>query len=184
MSDGGDSAAPPEVIASERIYDRWLGVRIDTLRYASGREGTIDVVEHRGGVAILAIDAQDRVLLVRQYRHAVGRELLELPAGTIDPGESPEHCAERELQEETGYRPARLQRLGGFYSAPGYCSEYLHVFFASGLTESPLQGDEEAISVERVPLEEALRLVASGKIEDAKTAGALLLYLGSAAGSG
>ena len=184
MSDGGDSTAPPEVIASERIYDRWLGVRVDTLRYASGREGTIDVIEHRGGVTILAIDSQDRVLLVRQYRHAVGRDLLELPAGTIDAGESPERCAERELREETGYRPARLHRLGGFYSAPGYCSEYLHVFFASGLTASPLQGDEEAISVERVPLEDALRLITSGDIEDMKTAGALLLYLRSAAGSG
>jgi len=174
---GGDFDAAPEVIASERVHDRWLGLRIDTLRYASGREGAIDVVEHRGGVTLLALDAEGRVLLVRQYRHAIGRALLELPAGTIDPGESPEVCAERELQEETGYRPGRMERLGGFYSAPGYCSEYLHVFLCTDLIESRLQGDEEAIYLHPTPLEDLLRLAAAGEIEDAKTAGALLLYL-------
>ena len=156
-----------------------MGLRVDTLRYASGREGTIDIVEHPGGVTLVAFDDEGRLLLVRQYRHSAGRELLELPAGTLDPGETPEACAERELQEETGYRPGRMERLGGFYSAPGYCDEYLHVFLCTDLVESQLEGDEEAIHLERVPLEEALRLAAEGGIEDAKTAGALLLYLRS-----
>ena len=169
--------AIPTVIASRRIYKRWFGVRVDSLRYPSGREGKIDIVEHVGGVTIVALDPDDRLLLVRQYRHAVGRELLELPAGTLDSGESPERCAERELQEETGYRPGRLERLGGFYTAPGYCTEYLHIFLASDLVESRLEGDEEAIDLVPTPLEDALRLVAAGEIEDAKTAGALLLYL-------
>jgi ADP-ribose pyrophosphatase len=173
----GELDAAPEVIASRKVHAGWLGLRVDTLRYASGREGTIDVVEHRGGVTLLPIDAEGRVLRVRQYRHAIGRVLLELPAGTIDPGESPEVCAERELQEETGYRPGRMERLGGFYSAPGYCSEYLHVFLCTDLIESRLQGDEEAIHLQPVPLDDVLRLVAAGEIEDAKTAGALLLYL-------
>ena len=173
----GELDAAPEVIASQRVYDRWLGLRVDTLRYASGREGTIDVVEHRGGVTLLPIDAEGRVLLVRQYRHPIGRLLLELPAGTIDPGESPEVCGERELQEETGFRPGRMERLGGFYSAPGYCSEYLHVFLCTDLIESRLQGDEEAIHLQAVPLDDVLRLVAAGEIEDAKTVGALMLYL-------
>ncbi len=167
----------PATIASRRVHDGWVGLRIDTLRFASEREGTIEVVEHRGGVTLVAFDQEGQLLLVRQYRHPAGRELLELPAGTLDRGESPETCAERELQEETGYRPRRLERLGGFYMAPGYCTEYQHVFLASDLTASRLEGDEEAIDLEPTPLEEALRLVTAGDIEDAKTVGALLLYL-------
>lgn len=167
---------PPEVIASRRIYERWLGLRVDTLRHASGREHQIDVVEHQGGVTLLAIDGQERVLLVRQYRHAIGRELLELPAGTLDPGESPETCAERELQEETGYRPGRMERIGGFFTAPGYCDEYLHVYLCRDLVESKLEGDEESISAVAVPMAELLRMIAAGEVEDAKTAAALLLY--------
>ena len=103
----------PDVVASRRVHDGWIGLRVDTLRFASGREGTIDVVEHPGGVTIVAFDRDERLLLVRQYRHPAGRELLELPAGTLEPGETPESCAERELQEEAGYRPGRLERLGG-----------------------------------------------------------------------
>lgn len=167
----------PTSVDTRRIHDGWVGLRVDTLRFPSDRESTVEVVEHPGGATLIAFDREDRLLLVRQYRHPAGRELLELPAGTLDPGESPESCAERELQEETGYRPARLERLGGFYTAPGYCSEYLHVFLASDLIESRLEGDEEAINLEPTPLEEALRLVAAGEIEDAKTVGALLLYL-------
>ena len=165
------------VLATRRVHDGWVGLRIDTLRFPSDRESTVEVVEHPGGVALIAFDQEERLLLVRQYRHPAGRELLELPAGTLDPGESPESCAERELQEETGYRPARLERLGGFYTAPGYCDEYLHVFLAVDLVESRLEGDEEAIDVKRIPLEEVLSLIAAGEIEDAKTSGALLLYL-------
>ena len=168
----------PEVLASERVHQGWIGLRVDTLRYANGHEGTIDVVEHRGGVTLVAFDAQGRLLLVRQYRHPAGRELLELPAGTLDAGESPETCAERELREETGYRPGRIERLGGFYLAPGYCSEFQHVFLCSDLTESPLESDDlgEDVHLVRVTLDEALRLAASGEIEDAKTVAALLLY--------
>jgi len=169
----------PEVIASERVHSGWVGLRIDRLRFDSGSESTAEVVERPGGVTLLAFDAEDRLLLVRQYRHPAGRDLVELPAGTLDPGESPKVCAERELQEETGYRPGRLERLGGFFLAPGYCSEYQHIFLATELTESKLEGDEEAIYLEPTSLDEALRLVETGGIEDAKTVAALLLYLRS-----
>ena len=168
---------PPEVLSTRRLHQGWVGLRIDTLRHASGNERDAEVVEHRGGVTIVAFDLDGLLLLVRQYRHATGRELLELPAGTIDAGESPEVCAERELQEETGYRPGHMERLGGFYSAPGYCDEYLHVFLCQDLIESRLEGDEEAIHVERLPLDEVLRRISAGAIEDAKTAAALFLYL-------
>ncbi|MBI4571058.1 MAG: NUDIX hydrolase [Chloroflexi bacterium] len=168
---------PPAVVASKRVHEGYLGLRVDTVRYASGREGTIDLIEHPGGVTIVPVDADGLLLMVRQYRHPCARPLLELPAGTLDPPEAPEACAERELQEETGYRPRRLERLGGFFTAPGYCNEYLHVFLATELEEGTLEGDEEAIAVERVSLDEALRLAATGGIEDAKTLAALLCYL-------
>ncbi len=167
----------PDITASRRAYEGWVSVRVDSLRYASGREGEITVVEHPGGVTLVAVDDQDRLLLVRQHRHPAGRWLLELPAGTLDAGELPEACAERELQEETGYRPQRIERLGGFYTAPGFCTEYLYVFLCTELVESPLQGDEDTIHLERLPPREALRLIAAGEIEDAKTSAALLLYL-------
>lgn len=168
---------PPAVVASRRVHEGYLGLRVDTVRHASGRERTVDVIEHPGGVTIVPVEPDGRLLMVRQYRHPCARALLELPAGTLDPPEAPEACAERELQEETGYRPRRLERLGGFFTAPGYCTEYLHVFLATELEESTLEGDEEAIAVERVSLDEALRLAATGGIEDAKTVAALLLYL-------
>ena len=167
---------PPVVISTERIHDRWIGLRVDKLRYASGREVVHDVVEHSGGVTLLPIDSQHNVLFVRQYRHAIGRDLLELPAGTLDDGEDPEACAQRELQEETGYRAGNIERIGGFYSAPGYCTEYLPTYLCTDLSESKLEGDEEQIDVVRVPFDDALRMVAAGEIEDAKSLAALLLY--------
>lgn len=167
----------PEVLSSHRVHDGWVGLRVDTLRFASGNESTAEVVEHRGGVTLVAFDNEGRLFLVRQYRHPAEKWLLELPAGTLDGDETPESCAARELQEETGYKAGHLQKLGGFYLAPGYCSEYQHVFLATELSESRLQGDEEAIELEPMPLEQALLLVAGGVIEDAKTSAALLLYL-------
>jgi ADP-ribose pyrophosphatase len=167
----------PEVLSSRRVHDGWVGLRIDELRFENGHESTQEVVEHRGGVTLVAIDADDQVLFVRQYRHPAEKELLELPAGTSDRDETPEQCAERELQEETGYKPGRLEKLGGFYLAPGYCSEYQHVFLATDLSESKLEGDEPAIHLERYSLQDALALVRDGTIEDAKSAAGLLLYM-------
>ncbi len=168
---------PPDVTSSRRVHDGWLGFRVDSLRYASGREGTIDVVEHPGGITLVAVTDEEQLLFVRQYRHPLGHELLELPAGTLDPGEPPEVAAERELQEETGYRPGAIRTLGGFYSAPGYCTEYLHVYLCTDLVESRLDGDEDEILCERVSLDEALRMVETGEIQDAKSVAALLMYL-------
>jgi ADP-ribose pyrophosphatase len=168
---------PPAVLSSQRVHDGWVGLRIDRLRFANGHESVQDVVEHRGGVTLVAIDGNNQILFVRQYRHPAEKDLLELPAGTSEPGEAPEVCAERELQEETGYKPGRLDKLGGFYLAPGYCSEYQHIFLATDLSESKLEGDEPAIHLERHSLRDALALVRDGHIEDAKTAAALLLYI-------
>jgi len=145
---------------------------------ASGRETTREIVEHSDCVAIIAIDADDNVLLVNQYRKAVEKELLEIPAGAINPGEDPETTVRRELREETGYLPRKVERLGGFYSTPGYCTEYLHLYLATDLIPSQLHAeDTENISLVRVPASAVSSLIASGDICDAKSIAGLLTFL-------
>jgi ADP-ribose pyrophosphatase len=167
----------PRVLKSERPFKGHLvNVRVDTVETAAGT-GIREVVEHPGAVLLIALDADDNVFMVRQYRHPVGRTLLELPAGTIDEGEDPETCAVRELREETGYRPRTVESLGGFFLSPGYSTEYIHLFLATDLEEAPLDtGDEEDLRALRIPLAEALRRVEAGEICDAKSIAALLLF--------
>jgi len=175
-ADQPDPAAP-RLLRSERVFQgRLINVRVDTVATAAGGSEVREVVEHPGAVLIVALDAADNVFFVRQYRQPVDRVLLELPAGTIDPGEKPEACAVRELREETGFRPRAIRRIGGFFPSPGYCSEYIDVFLATDLEESPLDtGDEDDIRALRLPLTEALRLVDNGDIEDAKSIAGLAL---------
>jgi len=143
-----------------------------------GRETTREIVEHRDCVAIVAIDADDNVLLVNQFRHPVEKELLEIPAGGIDTKEDPAATVRREMQEETGYLPRKVERLGGFYSSPGYCTEYLHLYLATDLTPSQLYAeDTEGIRLVRVPITEIPGLIASGSICDAKSIAGLLTYI-------
>jgi ADP-ribose pyrophosphatase len=126
-------------------------------------------------VAIVPLDGEGNVLLVRQYRLPAGEALLEVPAGGVDDGESVEEAAQRELREETGFRAGRLERLTGFFVSPGYCTEFIHMFIATDLVDDPTDGDEdEEISIERVSLREALRLVGSGEIKDGKSIVGLL----------
>ena len=159
------------VADSQHVYrGRAIHIRVDSVVKPNGKKTTREVVEHVDCVVVLPVDSKGNVLLVRQYRHAVDKELLELPAGSIDPGETPEQAAIRELREETGYRPSKLDALGGFYSAPGYCTEYLHFFRASQLEKSPLTA-EDTDEIEVVPVSPAdvPGLVASGRVCDAKT---------------
>jgi len=164
------------LVQSQRLFrGRAIQLRVDTVRKANGTETTREVVEHSDCVAIIAIDGEDKVLLVRQFRHAVGRDLLEIPAGGIDPGETPEQAVCRELREETGYVPNQVTRLGGFYSTPGYCTEYLHLYLATHLEPSPLVAeDTDEIEVVRVPSAEVTDLIASSRICDAKSIAGLL----------
>jgi len=144
---------------------------------SSGRETTREIVEHSDCVAIVAIDANGNVLLVNQFRKPVEKELLEIPAGGIDPGEDPVTAVRREMQEETGYLPQKVERLGGFYSAPGYCTEYLHLYLATDLTPSQLYAeDTESIKLVRVPISQIPALITSGSICDAKSIAGLLIY--------
>jgi ADP-ribose pyrophosphatase len=119
-----------------------IRLRVDGVVLPSGKETVREVVEHDGAVAIVAVDEKDHLLLVRQFRHAANKELLEIPAGGVDRGETPEETATREMQEETGYAPGKLLRLGGFYSAPGYASEYLYLFMATDLVPARLFAED------------------------------------------
>ena len=127
-------------------------------------------------MVILPVDDRGNLLFVRQYRHATHLDLLELPAGTLDEGETPEACARREIREETGMAADKLEHLGGFYLAPGYSTEYMHVYLATGLRLDPLQADaDEFLTVEYIPLGRALEMARRAEIPDAKTLAAILL---------
>ncbi len=168
-----------KTLSRQQIYQgRAVNLRVETVQVPDGRETTREIVEHSDCVAIVAIDANDNVLLVEQFRKPVEKELLEIPAGGIEPGEDPLECVCREMREETGYLPENVARLGGFYSAPGYCTEYLHLYLATDLTLSPLHAeDTESIKLVRVPLSQITSLIADGTICDAKSIAGLLTFL-------
>jgi len=153
-----------------------VSLRVDRVQIAGRPAVEREVVEHPGSVVIVPETGHGTVLLVRQWRHAIGRELLECPAGTRDvEDESPKETAQRELQEETGYGAAVINSLPGFWVAPGWCNEYMHAFVASGLSPAHLpQDDDEDVRVEEVALSRVPALIRSGEIQDAKSIAALL----------
>ena len=177
--------AEEETISSQLVYDgRAVKLRVDIVRMPGGRETSREIVEHSACVAIIAVDADDNVLLVNQFRKPVEKELLEIPAGGIEPGEDAVATVRRELREETGYLPRKVERLGGFYSTPGYCTEYLHLYLASDLVPSSLNAeDTESIELVRVPISQISGLITSGSICDAKSIAGLLIFLKNRKGS-
>lgn len=166
------------LISTEQVYSgRAVRLRVDTVEKPGGKRTTRDVVEHDDVIVAVPFDAEGRILLVRQYRHAVGMTLLELPAGGIDPGETPEQAVVREMREETGYMPKSISKLGGFYAAPGYCTEFLHLFRVSDLVWDPLRAeDTDGIEVVRIDPGQAARLITNGTIRDAKSIAGILSY--------
>jgi ADP-ribose pyrophosphatase len=165
------------VIASERIYDgRIVNVRVDTVTLPNGKNGRREIVEHGEAVAIVPIRDDGLVLMVRQFRLAAGGPLLEIPAGGMEKGESPEVCARRELSEEIGMTPDTLIPLYAAFVAPGYTTEKIYGFLARGLKDDRKPGDEDEF-VEIVPmtLEEAIAAIASGEIQDMKTIAGLTM---------
>ncbi len=158
------------------LQGRAFKIRRDYLKTPDGRETTLEIVDHGGSVVILPIDENNNLLFVRQYRHATGGDLLELPAGTREEEEPFEECAAREVREETGMEAEKLQKVGEFYLAPGYSTEFMVVFLATGLKDNPLQADEdEFLQVERIPLKKAFEMAEHGEVPDAKSLAALLL---------
>lgn len=190
MSDrsAADEEAPDplreRLVSSEVLRrGRILEFRIDTVEAADGHRSTRDIAGHPGGVGVVAIDSQDRVLLVRQWRHATGMALLEVPAGTLDRddhGSIEDHAVAgaRELEEETGSRADTWRYLGGFYTAPGFTSELMHLYLATDLTpadEGGLAPDEdERLELYPIPFGEAVAMAERGEIRDAKTLVGLL----------
>jgi ADP-ribose pyrophosphatase len=166
-----------KTIASETVYrGRAFNVRRDHVSFPNQHVAQLDIIEHVGAVTILPIDSKGRLLFVRQYRHAAGKELLELPAGTLDPGELPENCALREIREETGYAAGKVIKIGEFFLAPGYSTEYMVVFLATDLHRDPLPSDpDEFITLEPIPIEQAYELALKGELRDGKSLAALLL---------
>lgn len=166
-----------KTIHSQSIYQgRAFSVRQDQVRLPNGVETRLDIVEHIGAVTILPIDADGNIWFVRQYRHAAGIEVLELPAGTLEEGEDPEACAARETREEIGMGAKKLQKIGEFYMAPGYSTEFMHVFMATNLYEAPLDGDsDEFLDIECIPFQQIPDMIRTGKIIDGKTLAAFQL---------
>ena len=164
-------------LSRQTMYNgRVVDVFIDKVATPEGKQIVREVVGHSGGVVTLAI-VDGQVLLVRQYRHPAGQNLLELPAGKLEKGEDPAECAARELEEETGYRPGKVYELGRFYASPGYLCEIFYLYVAEDLTPTAQNLDpDEELSIERLPLEDALAACYDGRIVDTKTALALLLY--------
>jgi ADP-ribose pyrophosphatase len=167
----------PEVLSTRHVHDgRIVKLSIEEVRLPNGNRVSLEIVRHPGAAAVVPVDDQGRVILVRQYRHATGSWLLEVPAGKLDhAGESPEACALREVEEETGYKAGHLVPLGWIWTTPGFTDERIWLYLARDLTptRSALQEDE-VLTVETMPLSEAVRRATSGEIVDAKSVCALL----------
>ncbi len=157
------------LIGSRRVFEgRLISVRVDEVELADGTRTTREVVSHPGAVAVVPMLEDGRVVMIRQYRHAAGRVLWELPAGTLEEGEGPEECARRELAEEVGYEAGKLRLLFSTYLSPGYSSELIHVFVASELRETPARAEsEERIETVRLSLEEAMAMIERGEVQNA-----------------
>lgn len=192
---GGHDDLVERVVDSDTIYrGKYLTFRLDTVERTDGSRAQREVVGHPGAVAILAIDDQDRVLMVRQYRAPAGRVMLEVPAGTLDIDqatgavEDPNLAAPRELEEETGYRAGSLRRLTSFWTAPGFATELMHLYLATDLSpadDGRLGPDEdERLELEHVPIAAALAAVDRGEIADAKSILALLWLVRARSGDG
>ncbi|MBN1368221.1 MAG: NUDIX hydrolase [Dehalococcoidales bacterium] len=168
-----------KTLSTRMIFEgRAIKLRIDTVITEDKRQTTREVVEHTPCIAVVPIDADNNILLVKQFRQAIGKELLEIPAGGIEPGEDPAAAVARELREETGFLPKNIKPLGGFYAAPGYATEYLYLFIASDLIPMPLVAEDTAeIKVVPVAKDRIPGLIAQGDIQDSKSIAGLLRYL-------
>ena len=168
------------VIKKERLYNgKVFNLLVDHIEYASGNRSVREVAEHPGGAVVLAMFPDERIILVRQFRYPLGKFLYELPAGKLGLGEDPPLCAARELAEETGYRARDFRRLTAIYTSPGFCTEQLHIFLATGLSlteEGPnLEEGEQSLTIETVPLSQAVEMIECGDIVDAKSICGILL---------
>lgn len=152
-----------------------LHLEVEEIRLPNGEECSLEIIRHPGAAAVLPLDSTGHVTLVRQYRHATGGWLLEVPAGKLDDGEAPEACAHRELEEETGLKAGSLRPLGWIWTTPGFCDERIWLYLATDLQVGQQQLErDEILSLQRLPLERALAMALAGEIADGKTVCAIL----------
>ncbi len=177
-----------ETVASRPVFNgEILKVRVDEVRMPSGHVVEREIITHGGAVGIIPVTEDNKIILVEQYRHAVAKMLLEIPAGKLDPGEAPEDCARRELIEETNQAPGRLTPISSFFTSPGYSNEIFHLYVAEDLSQEVAEeAEEEIVGVVEVTVDEAVQMIKDGRIEDGKTIaaiGMIKIYL-EAGGSG
>lgn len=165
-----------KTLSRQEIFSgRIIHVHRDTVELPNGQEAAREVVDHPGGVCVLALDDQGRALLVRQFRYPYGKVLREVPAGKLEYGEDPDDAIVRELREETGASAASIRPLGELYPSPGYCGEIIRMYLAQGLAFGDTDPDEdEFLDLERVPFQDLAEQVLSGEIRDAKTIAVVL----------
>lgn len=165
-----------KTLDSKNIFNgKAFNLHLDTVKAPNGLQMQLEIIKHLWAVTILPVDEKN-IWFVRQYRHAAGLEMLELPAGTLETDEKPLTCAHREIREEIGMSAREMKELGGFYLAPGYSSEYLYAYLATGLESNPLPGDvDEFIQVETIPIKKAFQMAEGGQINDGKTLATLML---------
>ena len=174
-----DQLIPEEIISSKSVFDGSLfSVSVDELKLSNGCYVSREVIKNRPSVVIVPIDSDDNVVMVRQYRHPVGKYLLEAPAGNIEDLELPLESAQRELQEETGYFSGDLCFIGDFWSSPGFSTELMHAYVARDLVSKPLDPDvDEFIKIEVIPISQIIDYIRTGRIQDAKTISAILMFM-------
>ncbi len=158
-------------VGTETIFEgKIIKVRLDTVRLPNGKDATREIVEHPGGVAVVALDADENVYLVQQYRHPFEEIITEIPAGKLDPGEEPFSCCVRELEEETGLIAERYDYLGAFMLSPGFCREWIHIYLARDLKSGKMHLDpDEFLEIQKVPLKTMYQRIMQNELQDAKT---------------
>lgn len=173
---GGKGMFEEKTVESKNIYEgKVVTLKVDKVQVHNGRLASREIVVHPGACAIVAVK-DEKVILVRQFRKAVEQNILELPAGKLDPGEDPLKCAVRELQEETGYIARNVKKLGSIYPTPGYCNEIIHLFYSDDLELGEAHPDEhESIDIEMYSIDEIVEKVHKGEIRDGKTVAGILL---------
>ena len=165
-----------EMVSQKTVYEGVIvNVRMDKAKLLDGRITNREVVEHPGGVAVFAMDQEDKVIMVRQFRYPMGEVVLELPAGKLEPGEDPRDSGLRELEEETGLQAQTFLSMGCSYSSPGILAEKIHLYFAKDLVQGPVHPDDgEFLEVVRIPYDQLMDMVAQGEIKDGKTLAGIL----------
>lgn len=165
-----------EILSTETIFDgRVVHLKVHTVRLPDGNESKREIIYHQGAVGIVALDAEQQVLLVKQFRLGANAVTYEIPAGLLEPNEDPVDAISRELREETGYRPLNVSAIGGVFLAPGYTTEYIHLYYADDYEYAPLEQDEdEFVEALRIPFVDALKMIDNGIIIEGKSIVALL----------